>query len=54
MGSKAKLYTKFDEHYEDYWLKAVQVIGNIDCLVSLAKTSNALGYPSCRPEFIDR
>lgn len=52
-GVKAKLYTKFDEHYEDYWLKAVQVIGNIDCLVSLAKTSNALGYPSCRPEFID-
>lgn len=50
---QAKLYARFDEDY-NVWLQAVQAVANIDCLVSLAKTSNAIGTPSCRPELVDQ
>ncbi|KAG0243739.1 DNA mismatch repair protein msh6 [Mortierella sp. GBA43] len=48
---QSRLYSKFDENYKD-WLKAVKVIAEIDCLGSLSKSSSALGFPSCRPEFV--
>ncbi|KAF9201562.1 DNA mismatch repair protein msh6, partial [Haplosporangium sp. Z 27] len=49
---QGRLYAKFDENYKD-WLKAVKIIAEIDCLGSLAKSSSALGWPSCRPEFVE-
>lgn len=35
------------------WLRAVRVLSELDCLFSLAKSSNAIGSPSCRPEFVE-
>jgi len=47
-----RFYARFDENYE-IWLAAVKIIAQLDCLTSLAKASASLGYPSCRPEFVD-
>ncbi|KAF7597240.1 DNA mismatch repair protein msh6 [Aspergillus hancockii] len=47
-----RFYARFDEHYAT-WLAAVRIISQLDCLISLAKASSALGQPSCRPTFID-
>ncbi|KAK9253506.1 muts domain V-domain-containing protein [Lipomyces tetrasporus] len=47
-----RLYAKFDKFYS-HWIKAAQLVANLDCLLSLAKTSASLGSPSCRPVFID-
>ena len=48
----ARFFTRFDKDYST-WLAAVQIIAQLDCLISLAKASAALGEPSCRPEFVD-
>lgn len=45
-------FAEFDEHYLT-WLKAVKIIANLDCLISLAKASSSLGQPACRPTFVD-
>ncbi|OJD19919.1 hypothetical protein AJ78_00113 [Emergomyces pasteurianus Ep9510] len=47
-----RFYARFDENYST-WLAAVKVVAQLDCLISLAKASSALGYPSCRPVFAD-
>ncbi|KAL1839583.1 hypothetical protein VTJ49DRAFT_1326 [Mycothermus thermophilus] len=47
-----RFFRRFDADYE-VWLQAIRVIAQLDCLVSLAKSSAALGVPSCRPEFVD-
>ena len=47
-----RFYARFDEHYAT-WLAAVRIISQLDCLISLAKASSALGQPSCRPVFVD-
>lgn len=47
-----RFFTRFDKDYST-WLSAVQIIAQLDCLISLAKASSALGEPSCRPEFVD-
>ncbi|KAK9454573.1 muts domain V-domain-containing protein [Dipodascopsis uninucleata] len=47
-----RFYARFDKSY-NIWLKAIQLASNLDCLMSLAKTSCSLGYPSSRPTFID-
>lgn len=47
-----RFFARFDETY-DVWLKAVKVISQLDCLISLAKASASMGSPSCRPEFVD-
>ncbi|KAK5365828.1 DNA mismatch repair protein msh6 [Exophiala xenobiotica] len=47
-----RFFARFDENYE-IWLAAVKIIAQLDCLVSLAKASTSLGYPSCRPEFVE-
>ncbi|OAA82355.1 DNA mismatch repair protein msh6 [Akanthomyces lecanii RCEF 1005] len=44
---------KFDVDYE-LWLSAIQVVAQLDCLVSLAKASSSLGEPSCRPQFVEQ
>lgn len=47
-----RFYARFDENY-DMWLRAVRIVAQLDCLISLAKASSSLGQPSCRPEFVD-
>ncbi|PQE17939.1 dna mismatch repair msh6 protein [Rutstroemia sp. NJR-2017a WRK4] len=47
-----RFYARFDQDYAT-WLQAVKVIAQLDCLISLASASSALGSPSCRPTFVD-
>ena len=47
-----RMYARFDENYST-WLQAVKIIANLDCLISLAAASSALGEPSCRPQFVE-
>lgn len=51
-GFKKHLYAAFDEHYST-WLIACKTSASIDCLLSLAKASNSLGSPACRPEVVE-
>lgn len=47
-----RFFAQFDEQYA-VWLAAVKIVAQLDCLISLAKASTALGSPSCRPDFIE-
>lgn len=47
-----RFFARFDIDYA-IWLAAVKIVAQLDCLISLAKASIALGVPSCRPEFIE-
>lgn len=47
-----RFFDAFDKDY-DTWLAAVNIISNLDCLISLARASSALGEPCCRPEFVN-
>ncbi|GFF24866.1 DNA mismatch repair protein msh6 [Aspergillus lentulus] len=47
-----RFYARFDENYTT-WLAAVRITSQLDCLISLAKASSSLGYPSCRPVFVE-
>ena len=49
----ARFFRKFDVDY-DTWIKAIRIVAQLDCLVSLAKASASLGQPSCRPQFVDQ
>ena len=46
------LLVEFDKDRTE-WLKAVTVIAELDCLVSLAKSSADMGVPNCRPTFVE-
>jgi DNA mismatch repair protein MSH6 len=48
----SRLFKKFDVDYNT-WLLAIKIVAQLDCLVSLAKSSNSLGEPCCRPQFLD-
>lgn len=48
----SRFFERFDVDYE-VWLQAIKIIAQLDCLISLAKSSAALGEPSCRPVFVD-
>jgi DNA mismatch repair protein MSH6 len=48
----SRFFKRFDIDYE-IWLQAIRIISQLDCLISLAKSSSALGMPSCRPVFVD-
>ncbi|KAK4234506.1 hypothetical protein C8A03DRAFT_37716 [Achaetomium macrosporum] len=48
----SRFFKRFDADYE-IWLQAIRTIAHLDCLISLAKSSSALGVPSCRPVFVD-
>lgn len=48
---QSKLYARFDQYYK-HWLGAVKVMASLDCLISMAKTSQSLGFPRCRPEIL--
>ncbi|KXJ86865.1 muts domain V-domain-containing protein [Microdochium bolleyi] len=47
-----RLFKRFDVDY-DAWIQAIRIVAQLDCLVSLARTSSSLGEPSCRPVFVD-
>ena len=47
-----RFFARFDNDYK-VWLASVRIISQLDCLISLAKASSALGEPSCRPVFVD-
>ncbi|WRT63564.1 uncharacterized protein IL334_000469 [Kwoniella shivajii] len=47
-----RLMAEFDKD-RAIWLQAVRVIAELDCLVSLAKSTQNMDDPKCRPEFID-
>jgi DNA mismatch repair protein MSH6 len=49
----ASFFRRFDTDNET-WLRAIRVVAQLDCLISLAKSSTALGQPSCRPVFVDQ
>ncbi|CAI4058128.1 mismatch repair ATPase MSH6 SKDI_04G3240 [Saccharomyces kudriavzevii IFO 1802] len=50
---KNRLCQKFDAHYNSIWMPTIQAISNIDCLLSITRTSESLGTPSCRPTIVD-
>ena len=47
--------TLFEQFVEksDSFLQAVKTVAEIDCLLSLAKASYAIGEPTCRPELVE-
>ncbi|KAK7056522.1 DNA mismatch repair protein msh6 [Paramarasmius palmivorus] len=49
---KYRLFAEFDAD-RGVWLRAIRVFAELDCLLSLAKSSTAIGEPSCRPEFVE-
>lgn len=52
MNLKDKIYDNFDKSY-DKCMKIVQSVAKMDCVLSLARASEALGFPMCRPEIVD-
>ncbi|AEY98936.1 FAGR116Wp [Eremothecium gossypii FDAG1] len=52
-GLKGRLYQKFDQNFSTTWFPTIKAISNIDCILSLARTSESLGFPACRPNFKD-
>lgn len=49
----ARLFQKFDVDYAT-WLQAIRIVAQLDCLISLARSSASLGEPSTRPVFVDQ
>ncbi|KAF8259998.1 muts domain V-domain-containing protein [Lactarius quietus] len=49
---KFRLFTEFDKD-RSIWLRAIRVMAELDCLFSLAKSSNAFGEPACRPQLVE-
>ncbi|GAA6001069.1 mismatch repair ATPase MSH6 [Rhodotorula paludigena] len=47
-----KLYGEFDKHYA-IWMSVIRAISQLDCLLSLSKSSAALGEPCVRPEIVE-
>ncbi|TXT07396.1 hypothetical protein VHUM_03116 [Vanrija humicola] len=47
-----RLLAEFDKD-RLIWLKMIRIIAELDCLVSLAKASNDMEEPKCRPEFVE-
>lgn len=47
---KIRMFARFDNDFS-VWQSAITVVAQIDCLVSLAKTSGSIGYPAVRPQF---
>lgn len=46
------VYAEFDKEYA-IWLDVVKVVAELDCLMSLSKSSTALGEPCVRPEIVE-
>ncbi|CCF55675.1 hypothetical protein KAFR_0A02370 [Kazachstania africana CBS 2517] len=50
---KNRLCKKFDKGFNTSWMPTIHAIASVDCLIALTRTSECLGSPSCRPEFVD-
>lgn len=50
--TSVQVYVEFSKDYSE-WLRAVKLVAELDCLVSLAKSSLALGEPAVRPVIVD-
>ncbi|RDA83381.1 hypothetical protein CP532_4721 [Ophiocordyceps camponoti-leonardi (nom. inval.)] len=48
----SRFFARFDADH-DSWLRAIRVVAQLDCLVSLARASAGLGQPSCRPVLVE-
>lgn len=48
----SRMYGRFDVNYKT-WVSVIKAVGNIDCLIALTKTSETMGYPSCRPQLVE-
>lgn len=49
---RAQVYGEFDKDYGT-WLQVVKSLAELDCLMSLSKSSQALGEPAVRPEIVE-
>ncbi|EGV61451.1 DNA mismatch repair protein Msh6 [Yamadazyma tenuis ATCC 10573] len=49
---KSNMFKKFDTHYNT-WCKAIGSLSKLDCLISLTRASELIGYPSCKPNFVN-
>ncbi|KAI0077327.1 DNA mismatch repair protein Msh6 [Panus rudis PR-1116 ss-1] len=49
---KNRLFAEFDAD-RSVWLRAVRILSELDCLLSLAKSSSLMSIPKCRPEFVE-
>lgn len=47
-----QVFGEFDKDYEAY-MATVKVLARLDCLLSLSKSSSALGEPCVRPEIVE-
>lgn len=47
-----RLLAEFDKDRSE-WLKAVRIVAELDCLISLALASNDMDEPKCRPQFVE-
>ncbi|GMM29570.1 mismatch repair ATPase [Martiniozyma asiatica (nom. inval.)] len=48
-----KIYAKFDAHYVQCQT-IIKSVAKIDCLLSLSRASESLGFPLCRPNIIEK
>lgn len=49
---KLRMYQRFDKNYK-VWADTIKCVANLDCLLSLARSSEQIGIPSCRPTFVN-
>lgn len=49
---KTRMLLRFDKDYST-WNTVISCVAKFDCLLSLAKTSESIGFPAVRPQFID-
>ncbi|KAG7860574.1 hypothetical protein KL939_002060 [Ogataea angusta] len=49
---QARMYGRFMGDYTT-WSSTIKAVAQLDCILSLARASESLGMPACRPEFID-
>ncbi|KAN0065001.1 DNA mismatch repair protein msh6 [Thecaphora frezii] len=48
----SSLFAEFVEQ-SGHYVRAVKAVAEVDCLLSLAKASYAIGEPTCRPELVE-
>lgn len=48
----SRMYNRFDVNYKT-WVSVIKSVSDIDCLVALTKTTETIGFPSCRPTFVE-
>lgn len=49
---KSNMFKRFDANYTT-WCKVIATLSKIDCLISLTRASELIGYPSCKPKFVE-